>query len=200
MVLVDTSHPGNIGAAARAMKNMELDDLRAGAAATISACRGQRARLGRRRRAVAGARVARRCSKHSRAAAWCWPAPHATVTTTTECSTCEKPPRAPWRRACRPGGRRVWRRAQRTQQRRSGAGARAVAHSDRQGIRFAQPGHGRASGGVRNFSRARRCGARWRRASNRSRIRAPWSGCTRIWSRCWTRSTFAIAPSRAPTS
>jgi TrmH family RNA methyltransferase len=27
MVLVDTSHPGNIGAAARAMKNMELDDL-----------------------------------------------------------------------------------------------------------------------------------------------------------------------------
>ncbi len=28
MVLVDTSHPGNIGAAARAMKNMELEDLR----------------------------------------------------------------------------------------------------------------------------------------------------------------------------
>ena len=28
LVLVDTSHPGNIGAAARAMKNMELDDLR----------------------------------------------------------------------------------------------------------------------------------------------------------------------------
>jgi TrmH family RNA methyltransferase len=27
MVLVDTSHPGNIGAAARAMKNMELDQL-----------------------------------------------------------------------------------------------------------------------------------------------------------------------------
>jgi TrmH family RNA methyltransferase len=27
MVLVDTSHPGNIGAAARAMKNMELEDL-----------------------------------------------------------------------------------------------------------------------------------------------------------------------------
>jgi TrmH family RNA methyltransferase len=27
LVLVDTSHPGNIGAAARAMKNMELDDL-----------------------------------------------------------------------------------------------------------------------------------------------------------------------------
>jgi len=27
VVLVDTSHPGNIGAAARAMKNMELDDL-----------------------------------------------------------------------------------------------------------------------------------------------------------------------------
>ena len=27
MVLVDTSHPGNIGAAARAMKNMELTDL-----------------------------------------------------------------------------------------------------------------------------------------------------------------------------
>ncbi len=28
MVLVDTSHPGNIGAVARAMKNMELEDLR----------------------------------------------------------------------------------------------------------------------------------------------------------------------------
>jgi len=28
LVLVDTSHPGNIGAAARAMKNMELEDLR----------------------------------------------------------------------------------------------------------------------------------------------------------------------------
>src|SRR6478672_10965146 len=27
LVLVDTSHPGNIGAAARAMKNMELDEL-----------------------------------------------------------------------------------------------------------------------------------------------------------------------------
>ena len=27
LVLVDTSHPGNIGAAARAMKNMELEDL-----------------------------------------------------------------------------------------------------------------------------------------------------------------------------
>ena len=27
VVLVDTSHPGNIGAAARAMKNMELDQL-----------------------------------------------------------------------------------------------------------------------------------------------------------------------------
>ena len=27
LVLVDTSHPGNIGAAARAMKNMELTDL-----------------------------------------------------------------------------------------------------------------------------------------------------------------------------
>jgi len=27
LVLVDTSHPGNIGAVARAMKNMELDDL-----------------------------------------------------------------------------------------------------------------------------------------------------------------------------
>jgi tRNA (cytidine32/uridine32-2'-O)-methyltransferase len=27
IVLVDTSHPGNIGAAARAMKNMELSEL-----------------------------------------------------------------------------------------------------------------------------------------------------------------------------
>jgi len=27
VVLVDTSHPGNIGAVARAMKNMELDQL-----------------------------------------------------------------------------------------------------------------------------------------------------------------------------
>jgi TrmH family RNA methyltransferase len=27
IVLVDTSHPGNIGAVARAMKNMALDDL-----------------------------------------------------------------------------------------------------------------------------------------------------------------------------
>ena len=37
IVLVETSHPGNIGAAARAMKNMELERAGAGAAAAVPA-------------------------------------------------------------------------------------------------------------------------------------------------------------------
>ena len=56
IVLIDPSHPGNIGSVARAMKNMALERFDAGAAAVFSACGIERAGRGRGRHPGAGAR------------------------------------------------------------------------------------------------------------------------------------------------
>ena len=71
IVLVETSHPGNIGAAARALKNMATRRAGAGAAAAVSASRGHCAGIGRRGSARAGACGARSGEPRWRAAVWC---------------------------------------------------------------------------------------------------------------------------------
>ncbi len=47
IVLVDTKHPGNIGASARAMKNMGLRELYLVRPQAVPASGSERARLGR---------------------------------------------------------------------------------------------------------------------------------------------------------
>ena len=63
IVLVAPSHPGNIGAVARAMKNMALTRAGAGAAAALPGCRGDRPCLGRRRCARRRTRAWRRLAE-----------------------------------------------------------------------------------------------------------------------------------------
>ena len=88
IVLVEPSHPGNIGAVARAMKNMALTRAGAGAPAAVPAPGRDRARLGGRRRAGAGTRGRHARARRSPAAAsWRRP-PRASATSTSASSTC----------------------------------------------------------------------------------------------------------------
>ena len=197
------SHPGNIGAAARAMKNMGLDRAACWCAPrALSARRGDGARLGRRRRARARARRARACTTPI--------ADCGLVVGTTRAAAAAA---VAHRRAARGG-------AARSSQRRAGATVAVLFGAERTGLtneelerchllitipadprlQLAESRDGRAGRRLRALARAPR---EPRRRAPRARpvplasARRKWSGSTRTSSRCWTRSTSAIAPAAA---
>ena len=200
IVLVDTSHPGNIGAAARAMKNMELDELvlvrprqfpHPEATARAS---GADDVLARR------ARGARRWPRRSRAAAW------SLATTSRE--------RDQYFRVLDVREAARARSCAEARARRSavlfGAERTGLTNEELAPAHAADPHSGRTPNTLRSTSPwpcrwsptscSARAAPRCRAGAARSAARdaaSRWSASTRISSRCWRRSTSAIAPRAA---
>ena len=155
IVLVEPSHPGNIGAVARAMKNMALARPGAGAPQGFSASRGQCTRLGRRR--PAGARPRGRQRRRGGGRRGLRGGDHLAAARSEFPRAGSARGRAAHLRDERARARRgaVWRRAHRAHQRGAGARAPADPHSRPTPISLAEPRHGGAARLLRTVPRRR---------------------------------------------